>query len=167
MPAATEAHNKLHRDASAVYDALSDLIRVYQFRDRDRICCHDLSVTQCYALEAMSRTDGMTMNELSAQLYLDKSTTSRVVNALQRKGYAVRAIDPDDGRVTRLGLTPTGSELHTRIHRQIVNQEKELLSDFDSDTRQALAKLIRRLADAAADRVETTGGVCCVKLGSG
>ena len=163
MPAATEAHNQLDRDASALYDALSDLIRVYQFRDRDRICCHDLSVTQCYALEALSRTDGMTMNDLAARLYLDKSTTSRVVNALQRKGYAVRAIDPDDGRVTRLGLTPAGGKLHMQIHREIVNQEKELLGDFDSDTRQALAKLIRRLADAAAARVETTGGVCCVK----
>ena len=167
MPTVTQAHSQLDRDASALYEALSDLIRVYQFRDRDRICCHDLSVTQCYALEALSRTAGMTMNDLSARLYLDKSTTSRVVNALQRKGYAVRAIDPDDGRVTRLGLTPAGSKLHLQIHREIVNQEKELLGDFDSDTRQALAKLIRRLADAAAARVETTGGVCCVKPGVG
>jgi SAM-dependent methyltransferase len=29
-----------------LYAALSDLVRVYQFRDRDRICCHDISVTQ-------------------------------------------------------------------------------------------------------------------------
>jgi DNA-binding MarR family transcriptional regulator len=165
MPTATATDNQLDRDASALYDALSELIRVYQFRDRDRICCHDLSVTQCYALEALSRTDGMTINDLSARLYLDKSTTSRVVNALQRKGYAVRAIDPDDGRVTRLGLTPAGSKLHEQIHGEIVNQEKELLRDFESETRQALAQLIRRLADAAAARVETTGGACCVRPG--
>ena len=165
MPAIAEADHQLHRDASALYDALSDLIRVYQFRDRDRICCHDLSVTQCHALEALSRTHGMTMNDLSARLYLDKSTTSRVVNALQRKGYAVRAIDPDDGRVTRLGLTDAGRNLHGRIHQEIVSQEKELLSDFDTNTRQALAELIRRLADAAAARVDTTGGLCCLKTG--
>jgi hypothetical protein len=28
-------------------------VSVYQFRDRDRICCHDVSVTQCYALETI------------------------------------------------------------------------------------------------------------------
>src|SRR5690606_18937495 len=44
---------QLARDAAALQRALSDLIRVYQFRDRDRICCHDISVSQCYALEAL------------------------------------------------------------------------------------------------------------------
>ena len=39
--------------AEELHAALSALIRVYQFRDRDRICCHDVSVTQCYALEAL------------------------------------------------------------------------------------------------------------------
>jgi hypothetical protein len=34
------ADPRLDQDAAALYDALSDLIRVYQFRDRDRICCH-------------------------------------------------------------------------------------------------------------------------------
>jgi hypothetical protein len=38
-------------DAETFHAALSELVRVYQFRDRDRICCHDVSVTQCYALE--------------------------------------------------------------------------------------------------------------------
>ena len=80
----------LARDARAFYDALSDLVRVYQFRDRDRICCYDISVSQCYALEALVRRGGMTLNDLAAQLYLDKSTASRVVDALERKGYVAR-----------------------------------------------------------------------------
>ena len=36
----------LHRDAEALQEAVADLVRIYQFRDRDRICCHDISVTQ-------------------------------------------------------------------------------------------------------------------------
>ena len=43
----------LDRDALALHQAVADLVRVYQFRDRDRICCHDVSVTQCYALETI------------------------------------------------------------------------------------------------------------------
>lgn len=42
----------LDRGAQAL-QAVVDLVRVYQFRDRDRICCHDISVTQCHALEAL------------------------------------------------------------------------------------------------------------------
>ena len=34
------------RDALDLHEAVADLVRVYQFRDRDRICCHDVWVTQ-------------------------------------------------------------------------------------------------------------------------
>ena len=45
---------RLAADSRSFYEALSELLRVYQFRDRDRICCYDVSITQCYALEALS-----------------------------------------------------------------------------------------------------------------
>ena len=67
---------RLHEDARAVHEALSDLVRVYQFRDRDRICCHDVSVTQCYALEVLIRRGPVTLGEVAAELYLDKSTAA-------------------------------------------------------------------------------------------
>lgn len=35
----------LDRDAADQQAAVADLVRVYQFRDRDRICCHGISVT--------------------------------------------------------------------------------------------------------------------------
>src|SRR5262245_14728391 len=82
---------KLHADAESLHAALSELVRVYQFRDRDRICCHDVSVTQCYALEALLRRGPSSLNELASELYLDKSTASRVVATLRRKGYVTRA----------------------------------------------------------------------------
>src|SRR5262245_19696817 len=41
----------LQDDAEALHAAVSDLVRIYQLRDRNQICCYDISVTQCYALE--------------------------------------------------------------------------------------------------------------------
>ena len=43
--------DQLTQDSEDLYEALNQLVRVYQFRDRDRICCYDVSVTQCYAIE--------------------------------------------------------------------------------------------------------------------
>src|SRR3954471_23146414 len=88
----------LDRDAADLHTAVSDLVRVYQFRDRDRICCHDVSVTQCYALEAVIRRGPITLGEVAAELYLDKSTASRVVGTLERKRYVTRSPHPTDGR---------------------------------------------------------------------
>ncbi len=159
----SQANTQLEQDAQALYDALQDLIRVYQFRDRDRICCHDLSVTQCYALDALVRRGGITVNELSAELYLDKSTASRVVDALERKGYLRRNLHPDDRRAVQLEVTRTGKGLFARIRRDIVEHEKSLIAEFDPKTRRAMTKLINQLARAAAERVDTTGGTCCIK----
>src|SRR5947208_16550647 len=104
-----------NEEATRLYAALSDLVRVYQFRDRDRICCHDISVTQCYALEALVAGGPQTLNQLAGTLLLDKSTASRVLDALVAKGYATRKPHPEDGRAVLLAATAQGRRLYERI----------------------------------------------------
>jgi MarR family transcriptional regulator, 2-MHQ and catechol-resistance regulon repressor len=160
LPIVTEDPG-LARDAEELYDALEDLLRVYQFRDRDRICCFDVSVSQCYALEGLVRRGSMTLNDLAAYLYLDKSTASRVVDALERKGYVARTPHPKDRRAVLLEATTAGRSLEGKIRESILAEERELLGDFGPEVRQAMTQLIRRLARAANAQVETGGGSCC------
>ncbi len=144
------------QDARAVHEALSDLVRVYQFRDRDRICCHDVSVTQCYALEALIRRGPVTLGELAAELYLDKSTASRVVAALERKRYVARSPHPTDGRAVL--LRPT------MIRKDLIEEATALLRDFAPNVRKAAAQIMGRLARAAAARSGLgEGAACCSK----
>lgn len=155
------ADRQLDHDARLLYETLSDLLRLYQFRDRDRICCHDVSVTQCYALESLVRRGPQSLGSLAEELYLDKSTASRVVDALERKGYARRESDPADGRALRLSVTAEGRRLHHRIEEDILRQEREVLADFPPAVRQAMTDLLRRLALAAAGRAGVAAPSCC------
>jgi MarR family transcriptional regulator, 2-MHQ and catechol-resistance regulon repressor len=158
------ADTALEQDTAELYDALSELVRVYQFRDRDRICCYDVSVTQCYALEALVRRGGMTLNDLSALLYLDKSTASRVVDALERKGYVTRLPHPDDRRAVLLEATAAGRALEGKIRDSILAEERQLLSGFAPDVRRAMTQILRQLARATAARgggCAPEGGGCC------
>jgi hypothetical protein len=75
------------RLGARIHEALTQLVRVYQFRDRDRICRYDVSVTQCYAVEALVKQGPLRLQALAEQMFLDKSTASRVVDTLERKGY--------------------------------------------------------------------------------
>ena len=113
--------------------ALSELVRVIQFRDRDRACCHDISVSQCYALKAVADGGPLTVNELAGALYLDKSTASRVANGL-----------------VGLGLL------------ELAREYGELLADFEPEVRSALVTLVERLTRSFTDRVLVEGGSCCV-----
>lgn len=162
---------ELDRDARALQTAVADLVRVYQFRDRDRICCHDISVTQCHALEALVEHGPMRLSELTERLLLDKSTTSRVVHTLVKKGYVEGRPDATDGRATALHPTTRGRRLYERITDDLVAQQRQLLQDLDPDIREGVVNVIRRLARAADSRFRSGVSVgpdaCCAPAGDG
>jgi DNA-binding MarR family transcriptional regulator len=149
---ATATAEALHASAAALQAAVSDLVRVYQFRDRDRICCHDISVTQCHALEMLVDHGPMRMHELTERLFLDKSTTSRVVHTLVKKGYVEQHPDPTDRRASTLGATPAGRALCARIIDDLIEQQRDVLVDLDPEVRAGVVEVIRRLARAADSR---------------
>jgi DNA-binding MarR family transcriptional regulator len=155
----------LDRDAADLQAAVADLVRVYQFRDRDCICCHDISVTQCYALETLVEHGPIRLGALAERLFLDKSTTSRVVATLVKKGYVKQGADAQDGRAMALSATRKGRSLCVRITDDLVGQQKQLLYDLDPDVRAGVVRVLRRLAQAANARFRSgtvTGEkVCC------
>jgi DNA-binding MarR family transcriptional regulator len=157
----------LDRDALVLYEALSDLVRLYQFRDRNVICCHDISVTQCYAMQTLGRGDGMSLGALAKDLMLDKSTTSRVVETLERKGYVTRQTDPNDARVLVLRLTREGNALRRRIERECIEEEKALLANVSPEVRRATIEVIHSLAGATARRMGIEGDCGCGAPGEG
>ena len=163
----------LEHDAAALHAAVSDLVRVYQFRDRDRICCHDISVTQCYALEAVAAHGPLRLGALADRMFLDKSTTSRVVATLVRKGYLSHGPDAADARASAIAVTKAGRQLYLRITRDLVAQQQEVLQDLDPAVRDGVVEVIRRLASAAEKRfmsgvsvgtscTPSTDASCCV-----
>jgi DNA-binding MarR family transcriptional regulator len=156
----------LQKDAADLQSAVAELVRVYQFRDRDRICCHDISVTQCYALEMLVEHGPMRLSGLVERLFLDKSTTSRVVSSLVKKGYVDQRADTHDGRATALHVTASGKRLYHRITDDLVEQQKQLLQDLDPEVREGVVRVIRGLARAADSRFRTgvsvgPGAACC------
>jgi MarR family 2-MHQ and catechol resistance regulon transcriptional repressor len=148
-----EPERDIERDAAALHEALSGLVRLYQFRDRDQICCFDISVPQCYGLEALVRHGPLTLGELADRLYLEKSTASRVVDALERKGYVTRAPHPGDRRALQLKVTPAGRRLVERIRASLVEEARAVLEDLSPAFRHEAARFLTRLTTAAAERM--------------
>jgi MarR family transcriptional regulator, 2-MHQ and catechol-resistance regulon repressor len=161
----------IHEDARALHAAVADLVRVYQFRDRDRICCHDISVTQCYALETLVEQGPMRLGTLAQQLFLDKSTTSRVIGALVRKGYVEQREEETDRRARLLHTTPAGKRLCVRITDGLVEQQKQLLQEMAPEVRSAIIQVVRSLARTADARFRAgtpveRGSGCCPSVGN-
>lgn len=147
----------MEKDAEQLYEALVQLVRVYQFRDREQICCHDISVTQGYALEALVERGQMRLGDLAEVLMIDKSTTSRVVDSLVRKGLIARVHSMEDRRAVRLAPTKKGDVLYQKIRVSMVDAKKVLIEDLSPEVRQAAIELIKRLTRAAEEGTRAAG----------
>jgi MarR family 2-MHQ and catechol resistance regulon transcriptional repressor len=142
----------LDEEARDLHRAMVELVRVYQLRDRQRVCYYDLSVTQCYALGELLSKGALGLNALAAALALDKSTTSRTVNSLEDKGYAKRLPDPDDARAIRIEITARGRKIHERVLEDLYEETRELAADYDSEARRATTEFVERFTNKAAAR---------------
>src|SRR5215467_13583838 len=117
----------LREDAAALFAAMTELLRIYQFRDRDKVGYHGLTITQSYAMEIVMRRGGVTLNDLSAELGLDKSTVSRVVDGLERKRAIHRVPNIHDGRSILIEATASGADRRRRIEADIIAENAKVL----------------------------------------
>jgi DNA-binding MarR family transcriptional regulator len=97
-------------------------------------------------------------------MYLDKSSASRLVDGLEKRGYARRLAHPEDGRAILVEVTPGGVAIHTRIVEDTLVEQRGLLGEFDPEVRQAMTRLIARLARAAVGRAHAGQAPCCAPL---
>lgn len=150
----------IDEDAKALQKALTDMVRVYQFRDRDAICCYDVSPGQSHALERLATEGPMTMNDLAASLFLEKSSASRLADGLERKEYLTRKPHPEDARFVHLELTRRGRALFRQIERDLLAERIEILTGLTPQERQVVIDAVAKLAELAARGVRADGGVC-------
>ena len=142
----------LDRQTERLGEAFGDLIRAYQFRDRNEICCHDVSVSQCYAMDALRRHGPLTMGQLGEHLYLDASTVTRVIDQLAKAGYVERVTDPADRRVVRARLTRSGTASVDRIRESLLDDYRGVLEAIPVGSRQNVIDSVELLLQALLAR---------------
>ena len=103
----------------------------------------------------------LTLNELAADLYLDKSTASRVVDALVAKGYAERRPHPEDGRAVQLTPTRAGRRLYEKIDAELLGEVRGVAAGFEPAVRRSMTDMLHRLVRAAAPRVAGGAAAAC------
>ena len=140
-------------DASDIYDVMTELLRIYQFRDRDRVASHGLTVTQAYALDIILRRDDLAAKELAQELALEKSTVSRLIDGMVANDLVERSGHPRDARSALLRATPLGRRLYSAFRRDIVRENVDVLRGLAPAQRATLIETLRRFTDAARRRI--------------
>jgi DNA-binding MarR family transcriptional regulator len=79
--------------AERLHRLTKELIRRYQFRDWNQICCYGISISQSHILDVLAEEGDLTMQRLAKRMFKSVSTMTRVVAQLVRRGYVKRRQD--------------------------------------------------------------------------
>jgi DNA-binding MarR family transcriptional regulator len=90
--------------------------------------------------------DALALSELAAMQSCVRSNITQLVDRLEREGLVRRVDDPEDRRVVRAELTPTGEERHREGSRQVKRAEREFLGTLSDSDRKALERALRAIA---------------------
>lgn len=124
---------------------LQGYARFHQLRRRDKVCRHGITVSQCYALEAIVHAGGLSVTALGEALALNKSSASRVADSLADAGLVRLTPGSDDGRTKVVAPTAEGTALAARIHRDIEVEHSRLLREFSDRDVEAARRLLTAL----------------------
>jgi DNA-binding MarR family transcriptional regulator len=98
---------------------------------------------------------GLTQEEVSERLLMDKTTTARAVKELEKKGYITRKRDPEDRRCRRLWPTEQGKAFAPKVIEARKKAQEALAQGFTTKERARLAILLQNLAQNASHLRQT------------
>lgn len=77
----------------------------------DRDCCSGLTIAQCHPMLEIDEMGSTNLRDLASMMNLDKSTLSRTIEGLVRRGLVKRKSDTRDRRYVFLSLTTKGQKI--------------------------------------------------------
>jgi DNA-binding MarR family transcriptional regulator len=139
-----------------IHQLLMDLVRTAGLLHLDQaVPGQPTSLSQAFALHELDVDTPLSQRDLCERLRLEKSTVSRMVAELERKGLAVRERDPGNRRFTRLRLTDEGRSLHRGMAAAFHEQFERWISAMSRTERDGLLvglpALVRVIRDARGD----------------
>jgi DNA-binding MarR family transcriptional regulator len=149
---------KLQTQAERMQQLTKELLRRYQMRDRNEITCCGITVSQCYALDALGEHGEMAMIELAGKLYLDKSTATRAIDPLVERGLVQRRFSEQDRREILVSLTPAGAKLHNEIIAHLQASQRQILERIPLQRREDILAALEILSSAMQEWLVT----CCL-----
>ena len=132
---------------SELSELLMRVSRAQRRRWRDALAPWDLSPHQARALAVVCARDGVRLSDLAEALRIAPRSATEVADGLQERGLVERTPDPGDRRAVILRPTDQGRRIRGEIGAARAADSSELFARLSPDDRDALARILRTLAD--------------------
>ena len=88
---------------------------------------------------------GVSQEDISDQLKIDKGSVARTIKHFERDGYITRLTSSEDKRQYKIYPTDKGKALYKKIHRIAIDSENRLTKEFTDTERKTLKDLLGKV----------------------
>ena len=96
---------------------------------------------------AVHKNANMTQRDAAGFLKIDRSTTGKLIDLLEEKGFLQRHDHPTDRRAYVLALTPAGAEIVAQLWQSLVGSEHSALSALSEDEISTFSLLLNKILE--------------------
>jgi len=105
-------HQNLYKE---IFETIMGLSREIRCCSRDEALCQGVTFHQFVILDAVAKEGALDLAALHGILSVEKSTTTRLLEPLVRRGLLVKDRAAHDSRAARVSLTEEGRRTHREV----------------------------------------------------
>ncbi|MFS0787417.1 MarR family transcriptional regulator [Shouchella sp. 1P09AA] len=130
MEKAYDVHERQFEDIERSLRKVADLVRQ---KGREILTHFPITPPQFVALQWLNEYGDMTIGELSDRMHLACSTTTDLIDRMEKNELVTRVRDESDRRVVRIHLKQKGQEIILEVIKKRQHYLAEMLEDFSCE----------------------------------
>lgn len=142
-----ETRNSIPRWVSLIY-------RYGQMYIGDHLKQFDIGRGQHIFLNALYKEDGLTQEELSDYLKIDKGTTAKALKKLEEQGYITRTVSEKDKRCNEVFLTDKARGIKEDVRKVLTDWRERLTFGLSDEEKQMALIILEKMGHNAAHFAE-------------
>ncbi len=108
---------------------------------------YNIGSGQYLFLMFLSHSEGVTQEEMSCRLFIDKGTTAKAIRKLEEEGYVNRLVDSEDKRAYKVYLTEKGKKVTAKISEVLREWDDILTADFTEEEKETASRFLQRMLE--------------------
>jgi len=106
---------------------------------------YDITIEQWVIIANLNRENGQFQQQLADNTYKNKTSVTRMINALQKKGLVERIPDPKDLRQKRIFLTKKGVQLYKKLRPLAMQVQEKATQGIEPDEMESCKNILLKI----------------------
>ncbi|NLG17351.1 MAG: MarR family transcriptional regulator [Fibrobacter sp.] len=135
-------------NSSEAFRSLIEIVWHFGPKSLDGTCCEKLSMPEFIALQKISTTQNCPVQEIGIRLGFTKSGATRIVNRLEKKGFAKKHKFQNDARVCCVTITSKGQQALESADTICISRLEQMLSNVPVNSQKSIKDALVAMANA-------------------